>query len=74
MKQINVEPTAQVIDEMSASAQSLVRELGHIADRMRRTNNIEHATEAQNAILSFVRNARLDLLITRPLREFMKKE
>lgn len=74
MKQINVEPTALVIDEMSERAQALMRELDSIADNMRRTNDFGFATDAQNAILSFVMNARLDLLITRPLREFMRED
>jgi hypothetical protein len=73
MKQIDVELTAQVIDTMSERAQYLMRELDSIADKMRQTKDLSYASEAQNAVISFIVNARLDLLVTRPIRELMRK-
>jgi hypothetical protein len=74
MKQINVEQTAQVIDRMSERAQYLMRELDSIADKMRRSKDLLYASEAQNAVITFFMNARLDLLISRPINELMKEE
>ena len=73
MKTINVELTAEVIDEMANRANDLAKQLTRIAKEIRVKDNIEYASDAHGAVFTFLFNARLDLLITRPLREFMRE-
>ena len=72
MSQINVEPTAEVIDSMAKQLRDNADELDRIARQMRDSGDITYATEAMNNIQNIGNNLRTDLLITRPIREYEK--
>lgn len=74
MKQIDIKPTVEVINSMAIQAQTLAVDLQHVAMRLEHTNNPEDVVNAYNLIRNFMTNVRIDLLITRPIREFMKEE
>jgi hypothetical protein len=67
---INVEPTAGTIDKMAEQAQRYSSELTSIAKRMREKKDISYAAEATNAAVNMLQNLRLDLLVSRPIREY----
>lgn len=71
-RQIDVEPTAQKIDEMVSTAKRLVTELEYAAIKMRERNSLDYASEAVIAVVNAMPNFRLDLMVTRPMRELMK--
>jgi len=72
--EINVEPTAEVIDNMAKRLTEISEELRRIATRMRERSDITYAGEAMNTISNMTNQLRLDLLITRPLRELLKEK
>jgi DNA-binding ferritin-like protein len=67
---INVEPTAEAIDTMAERVQRYSDELTSIAKRMREKKDISYAAEATNAAVNMLQNLRLDLLVSRPIREY----
>ncbi len=67
---INVEPTAKVIDSMVETLIRTSNDLEKTAVRMREKNDITYASEAIQSISNLMNQLRLDLLISRPLREF----
>jgi len=69
-KMINVEPTAKIIESMARILSEYSKEMESIAEKMRSKNDISYASEAIQSVTNMVNNLRLDLLITRPLREF----
>lgn len=69
---MNVEPTAEVIDDMAQAALYRANELQQIAKKMRERNDISYASEAISTARNLLGDMRLDLLITRPLREVEK--
>lgn len=70
----NVEPTAQVIDQAAETFRRAAAELDGLAAKMRDKQDLSYASEAVNAALNVLRNARLDLLVTRSLREYEKSD
>lgn len=68
-KQVDVEPTAKVIESMADELRARAAELRGVAIRMRETNDLSYAAEALNIIVNSTSALRLDLLVTRPLRE-----
>lgn len=72
MSQINVEPTAEVIDTMAKQLRDFADELDRIARSMRDSGDITYAAEAMNNIQNIPMNLRTDLLVTRPIREYDK--
>ena len=72
MSQINVEPTAEIIDKMVKQLRDNATDLERIARKMRDTGDISYAGEAMNNIQNIGMNLRADLLVTRPIREYEK--
>ena len=72
MKQIDVEPTAEVIDKMAKQLKDYGVDLERIARIMRDSGDITYAAEAINAIQNIGTTLRTDLLVTRPIREYEK--
>ena len=72
MKKVNVEPTAEVMDKMAVMMRDAAKQLEHTAFRMRETGDITYAAEALGIVTNSMNSLRLDLLITRPLRETLK--
>lgn len=67
---IDVEPTVTVILDMADTLNRYSRELKAIARKMETDGDISRASEALTCITNCVQNLRLDLLVTRPIREF----
>lgn len=67
---VNVESTAEHIEIMADELRARAAELRGVAIRMRETNDLSYAAEALNIIVNSTSALRLDLLVTRPLREF----
>ncbi|QCT95390.1 hypothetical protein FEV13_00095 (plasmid) [Stutzerimonas degradans] len=67
--EINVEPTAKVIDDIAEELELKVRELRRIAAELRETGNFDYTGEAAATVATLTRNMRLDLLVMRPLRQ-----
>lgn len=65
---VNVEPTAEVIEEMAGVLEARANDLRNLAKSMRETNDLGYAAEAVSVIKNLTSNLRLDLLVTRPLR------
>ena len=72
MNKIDVEPTAQIIDQAIVRIQSAVRELEFIAKNMRSREDLTYASEAIGIIVNLPQQLRVDLLVTRPIRELQK--
>lgn len=66
---LNVEPTAKAVEEMADLIEAKARDLRGIAQSMRVKNDLTYAAEAANVIATTMGSLRIDLLITRPLRE-----
>lgn len=70
---INVEPTAEVIDAMAERMRGVSEELKRTASQMRERQDLTYAAEAINSVSNLMNQLRLDLLVTRPLREFKRE-
>lgn len=67
---VEAESTAAVIADMVDTMKRYTRELERIGQKMINTNDVSLASEALNAVTNCMQNLRLDLLVTRPIREF----
>lgn len=67
---INVDPTAEVIEKMANLMRKFASELDGISAKMRISHDIGFASEAITAVVNCIQNLRLDLLVTRPIREY----
>lgn len=72
MKEYNVEMTAQAIEKMALELIYRSQRLQSLAVSMREKNDLTYASEVVSEITGMLPNLRLDLMITRPLRETMK--
>ena len=70
MNKIDVTPTVAVIVDMADTLRKYSNELDKIAKKMYETNDISIASDAVNSFMNCIQNCRLDLLVTRPIREF----
>ena len=66
---INVEPTAEVIDSMADRLELEAESLQRISKNMRERNDLSYAAEAVGLVANLMAQLRLDLLVTRPVRE-----
>lgn len=71
---VDVGPTAEVIEKMANLMRENAIDLERIAAKMRDRQDISYAAEAINIVTNSMNNLRLDLLITRPLREFKREK
>ena len=72
MKNVDVKPTVEVILAMSNNMENYAKELRRIANDMNESGDITYAAEALQAIVNCSSNMRMDLLVSRPIREFQK--
>ena len=68
MREIDVTPTCQVIDQMIVNLEATAQELKRYRMTISEKNDLTYVAEVSNCITSCLGNLRLDLLITRPLR------
>lgn len=69
----NVAPTVEKIREMAETMRKYAGEVDRHADSMERTGDLAYASEVINSFVALTMNARLDLMVTRPLRETTKQ-
>ena len=67
---IDVRPTASAIQDMANNLKHYAMELERIKASMIKYNDISYAGEALNSVTSCFSNMRMDLLVTRPIREY----
>lgn len=72
MKSIDVKPTAEIVNDMAETLERYSRELRNISKKMIETDDISRASEAITVVSNCIANLRMDLLVTRPIREFLK--
>lgn len=70
MKHPDVKPTIKVILGMVKTFRQEADELENIADRMASSGDISYVAEALNVYQNLGSNVRIDLLVTRPIREY----
>ena len=71
---MNVEPTAEIIEQAAKQLRQAAVDLDRMAANMRQRNDLEYASQAFMAVQSAVQNSRLDLLISRPIREYQTEQ
>ena len=69
---MNVEPTVEVIDKMAQTLRDKAIELERLAIQMRNREDITYAAEAISTVSNMMNQLRIDLLVTRPLREYQR--
>lgn len=70
IQKIDVVPTAEVIFKMAENLRLAAAELESIAERTKQTGDFFSVPEVVNCVVNLMSNLRLDLLVTRPLRQF----
>ena len=65
----DVELTVEVIDSMADKLIVESKNLRRISKDMRRWNDLGYASEAIQVVVNLMVHLRLDLLVTRPIRE-----
>ena len=71
---MDVEQTASAIESIAERLNDAGIEIHCIAEQMRATNDITYVSEVMTAVLRVIGNLRLDLLVTRPIREFQREQ
>lgn len=66
---MNVLPTVEVIKNMAYNLRHAASHLDSYAEKMKETNDLSYAAEVLQEIANLGPNLRMDLLVTRPLRE-----
>ena len=67
---MNVQPTVEVIIKASETMHGFAAELSSVAIKMSENKDISYVGEALNIISNCFKNLHIDLLATRPIREF----
>ena len=71
--EVNVEPTAEIIDTMVDRLKHAAIEMRRVANRMRESADLAYASEVIVIVANLPTQLRLDLLVTRPIRELIAK-
>lgn len=73
MTQYDVKPTVEKIKQMAETIRKYADEIENHGNVMLRTGDLTYAAEVVSAFTAMMINARLDLMVVRPLRETMKE-
>lgn len=73
MAEIDVEPTAQAIDNAANVALALSLRLAQIAVSMREKKDVTYASEVVQEVTNAMSSFRLDLMVSRPVHEYQIK-
>lgn len=68
----DVKPTADIIAQMAITLKRYSEDLERCAERMVETGDWHYASEAAQTVTNCFANLRLDLLVTRPIRELTR--
>ena len=69
---IDVNPTAETIENAADMLEQAAKELRYQAAKMREESDLTRASQAINTLANIWQNVRLDLFVTRPLRELIR--
>lgn len=72
-KYVDVVSTAAVMADMATTMRKFADEIENLTIKMLDTQDISLASEAISAVTNCISNMRLDLLVTRPIREFERE-
>lgn len=72
MKDYNVDGTVEVIRKIAETMRYYADQIDRHGDAMSKDGDLSRSAEVLLSVNAMLNNARLDLLITRPLRETMK--
>lgn len=72
MQTVNVQPTVDVINQTAARMEEYAADIRRIGLKISETGDLERTADVVNAVTNCIMNLRLDLLITRPLREMRR--
>jgi hypothetical protein len=70
----DVEQTAQAIEQAAQRFQQAAGDLERLAAKLRERGDLNLASEALMTSLNVMQSARLDLLVTRPLRAYEQRD
>jgi hypothetical protein len=70
---MNVQPTVEVINGISDRLREAAGSMDHIARAIVNTEDLTLVSEVLNEITNMNGNLRLDLLVTRPIREYQRE-
>jgi len=65
-------PTEEVIRKMAKQLEYSTIAINRIADKLAASGDLSYAAEAIQEVVNLIMDLRLDLLITRPIREYEK--
>jgi len=66
--------TVEIIKKMCATLRSFATDWERIAKRMEETGDLSYAGEICNGVAGLMQNLRLDLVVTRPIREYEREK
>jgi len=72
--EIDVKQTQETINEIADQLEYYAADLRWISEKMGIKNDISYAAEAMNTIRNCFGNLRIDLLVTRPIRELTREK
>lgn len=72
MTDIDVSSTAETIEAAAETLERAARDLRHQAAALRETKDFDRAAFAVNTLVNIWANVRLDLLISKPVRELRR--
>lgn len=70
---MNIKPTVDTINDIAYALEKYASDVRRVAQRVEETGELGLASEAINAVTNCIMNLRLDLLVTRPCREYEKE-
>ena len=71
---MNVEPTVSIICHAAEILRGFADDLDRQADHLSATQDFTYAAEAAQTIGNIMQNLRIDLLVTRPIREYERQK
>ncbi|MDF8362040.1 MULTISPECIES: hypothetical protein [Achromobacter] len=69
-QQLDVEPTAEILDKIAEVLCEAYGNVAKYAAQLRETKDLELATQAMHDVVQLQSKMRLDLLVARPLRQY----
>ena len=72
MQTVNAQSTVEAINQTAARMEEYAAEIRRIGLKISETGDLERTADVVNAVTNCIMNLRLDLLVTRPLREMRR--
>lgn len=71
---MNTQPTCEIILQAADRLEETAKELRLQSKRLEESGDFSYTAEVANKIVNMILNLRLDLLITRPIREYEREK